>query len=75
MISTLAVSLVLALAAPSGLSLTPPAVGVPPSSPPTVSAVEWAVYGRALSPSQLAGVLMMLVALVVVGTQRAARQA
>lgn len=26
-------------------------------------------------PSQLAGVLMMLVALVVVGTQRAARQA
>src|SRR5665811_490311 len=44
MISTLAASLVLALAAPSGLFLTPPAVGVPPSSSPTVSAVEWAVY-------------------------------
>lgn len=43
--------------------------------PASAVAVEWAVYGRALSPSQLAGVLMMLVALVVVGTQRAARQA
>ena len=40
--------------------------------PASAVAVEWAVYGRALSPSQLAGVLMMLVALVVVGTQRAA---
>lgn len=37
--------------------------------------VEWAVYGRALTPSQLAGVLMMLVALVVVGTQRARQTA
>ena len=43
--------------------------------PASAVAVEWAVYGRALSPSQLAGVLMMLVALVVVGTQRAERQA
>ena len=39
--------------------------------PASAVAVEWAVYGRALSPSQLVGVLMMLVALVVVGTQRA----
>ena len=37
--------------------------------------VEWAVYGRALTPSQLAGVLMMLTALVVVGTQRARQTA
>lgn len=43
--------------------------------PASAVAVEWAVYGRALSPSQLAGVLMMLVALVVVGTQRAERHA
>jgi drug/metabolite transporter (DMT)-like permease len=39
--------------------------------PASAVAVEWAVYGRALSLSQLAGVLMMLAALVVVGTQRA----
>ena len=37
--------------------------------------VEWAVYDRALTPSQLAGVLMMLTALVVVGTQRARQTA
>ncbi len=41
--------------------------------PASAVAVEWAVYGRALSPSQLVGVLMMLVALAVVGTQRARR--
>ena len=38
--------------------------------PASAVAVEWLVYGRALSPSQLVGVLVMLVALVVVGTQR-----
>jgi hypothetical protein len=36
--------------------------------------VDWLVYGRALSASQLLGVVVMLVALVVVGMQRA-RQA
>jgi len=41
--------------------------------PASAVAVEWLVYGRSLSPGQLVGVLMMLVALVVVGTQRARR--
>jgi hypothetical protein len=36
-------------------------------------AVEWLVYGRALSASQLLGVVVMLVALVVVGTERSRR--
>ncbi len=39
--------------------------------PASAVAVDWLVYGRALSPSQLLGVLVMLVALVVVGMQRA----
>ncbi|WP_137919572.1 DMT family transporter [Hydrogenophaga sp. 2FB] len=39
--------------------------------PASAVAVEWAVYGRALSPSQMVGVCMMLLALVVVGTRRA----
>lgn len=39
--------------------------------PASAVAVEWAVYGRALSPSQMVGVGMMLLALVVVGTRRA----
>lgn len=42
--------------------------------PASAVAVDWLVYDRALSPSQLLGVLVMLVALVVVGMQRA-RQA
>ncbi len=43
--------------------------------PASAVAVEWAVYGRALSPGQLVGVLMMLVALVVVGARRSPRAA
>jgi drug/metabolite transporter (DMT)-like permease len=39
--------------------------------PASAVAVDWLVYDRALSPSQLLGVLVMLVALVVVGMQRA----
>lgn len=39
--------------------------------PASAVAVEWAVYGRALSPSQMVGVCMMLLALLVVGTRRA----
>jgi drug/metabolite transporter (DMT)-like permease len=39
--------------------------------PASAVAVDWLVYDRALSPSQLVGVLVMLVALVVVGMQRA----
>jgi drug/metabolite transporter (DMT)-like permease len=42
--------------------------------PASAVAVDWLVYGRALSASQLLGVVVMLVALVVVGMQRA-RQA
>ena len=42
--------------------------------PTCAVAVDWLVYGRALSASQLAGVLVMLVALVVAGRPRA-RQA
>jgi drug/metabolite transporter (DMT)-like permease len=40
--------------------------------PASAVGVDWLVYGRALSASQLVGVLVMLVALVVVGTQKAA---
>lgn len=43
--------------------------------PASAVGVEWLVYGRALSTTQLVGVLVMLVALVVVGAQKAARQA
>ncbi|MDO9434852.1 DMT family transporter [Hydrogenophaga sp.] len=43
--------------------------------PASAVAVEWAVYGRALSPSQLVGVLMMLVALAMVGARRSPRAA
>ena len=44
--------------------------------PASAVGVDWLVYGRALSAGQLVGVLVMLVALVVVGTQKAAaRQA
>ncbi len=42
--------------------------------PASAVAVDWLVYGRALSANQLAGVLVMLVALVVAGMPRA-RQA
>lgn len=41
--------------------------------PATAVAVEWLVYGRALSASQLLGVVVMLVALVAVGTERSRR--
>ena len=44
--------------------------------PASAVGVDWLVYGRALSVGQLVGVLVMLVAMVVVGTQKAAaRQA
>jgi D-alanyl-D-alanine carboxypeptidase len=44
MISTLTASLAFALLLPLGALPTTPTVGVPPSTPPKVSAVEWAVY-------------------------------
>ncbi|MCW5653677.1 DMT family transporter [Hydrogenophaga sp.] len=38
--------------------------------PASAVAVDWLVYGRALSPGQLAGVVLMLVALVVAGAEK-----